>query len=66
MLVGLFVSIYFNLARSIVYANLLKLNCGCRLLSFNPAFLLLVKQQPALAHLGVSLLKFRVCGIWGF
>ena len=33
------------------------------LVSFNPAFLLLVKQQPALAHLGVSLLKCRVSGL---
>ena len=41
-------------------ASLFKLNCGCRWLSFNPAFFLLVKQQPALAHLGASLLKFRV------
>ena len=61
MFVDLLLSIH--LACSIVcrkIANLLNMNCGCRLLSFNPAFLLLVKQQPALAHLGASLLKFRI------
>ena len=41
----------------------LTLSRGCRLLSFYPPFLLLIKQQPALAHLGASLLRFRVLGL---
>ena len=48
---------FFSFKLGLFASFLLKMNFVCHLLSFNPAFLLPVKQQPALAHLSTSILQ---------